>query len=361
MNRTAVADPLIHSPDGWAAAVASVHQHWPLTQWIDLRMVVAVSGGADSMFLLTALHTLAQQTNDAAIPAASKVSGEIIVAHYDHAVRDDSHRDAQLVAGYSQQLGLRCVVHRAGQANNTIDGGGRSDEASMRRNRYHFLRRTAHDHGARYVVLAHHRDDQAETVLQQLLRGTGISGLAGMRPFRPLDQDLVLARPMLGVSRAMIRAAVVERAIPYRDDPTNQSLAYRRNWLRHALLPQIETHFPGASTRLAHLADQLQPLHQSVIRAAHWLATQAQLEHRSNAIWFDPLPCRQQPDVVIVEMLRASFQKQGWSWQAVDAFHLSNLLSMIRGSPPATWNLPGQLRAQQQRRDRLVVESLPSP
>ena len=146
---------------------------WPPEDWKEITVLVAVSGGGDSVALLRGL-------------AALKLPGEgrLIVAHVNHKLRGaDSEADQAFVQELCRQLGLACEIATA-----TVDlsaGRGQGTEATARRGRYAVLDGTAGRVGARFVVTAHTADDQAETILHRMLRGTGIRGLSGMSRSRP--------------------------------------------------------------------------------------------------------------------------------------------------------------------------------
>jgi len=198
------------------------------------RIVLAVSGGADSSVLLDA----------AAAVAGSRVAA---VATFDHRAGAWGARAARAVAARCAELGLPCVHGRAGRP---LPGAG---EAAWRRERWSFLRAVAARHDAR-VVTAHTRDDQVETVFLRILRDAGARGLAGLLA----DSDVV--RPMLGVGRAEVEAYVARRGLAIAHDPSNDRRAHLRNRARLDLIPLLAGARPG-------LADELLAIGE---RAAAW-------------------------------------------------------------------------------------------
>ncbi len=211
-------------------------------------VIVGVSGGADSLCLADALHSVAE---------AHRL--HIVVAHLDHGLRGAvAQEDALAVRRFAEARGLPCVVGRVDVA--VLAQEGRvSLELAARRARYAFLAEVARNHSAQEVAVAHHADDQAETVLLRLLRGSGLRGLRGMRPRSPLPAapQLTLVRPLLGVARAEIEAYCRARALHPRDDATNRDLHHLRNRVRHELLPLLRTYNPNIARTLARLADVL--------------------------------------------------------------------------------------------------------
>ena len=198
------------------------------------RVLVAVSGGPDSTALLSVLREL--------VP---RVALNLTVAHFDHGWREDSALDAQFVSELANQWGYRAIV---GQAPANLP---RTEEAA-RTARYAFLRHNAAAENCTAIALGHTQDDQVETILLHLLRGSGAHGLAGMR-HRTAD----LARPLLDVTRADIELYLRDRRLTPRRDPSNDQLEFTRNRLRHVLLPALDAFDPAARRLLARTAELL--------------------------------------------------------------------------------------------------------
>lgn len=207
------------------------------------RMVIAVSGGADSLALL---HLLLAST------ALDRT--RLLVVHFDHALRDDSHLDAHFVGEQAEKLGLAC---RIGRWESPPSGGNLQERA--RNARLGFLLECARSFGAEAILTGHHRDDQAETFLERLLRGGGVTGLAGMRAERSLGNGIRLLRPLLGMGRAELRDWLTQHGVAWREDPSNTKERYRRNWLRHRLMPLLNEALPNhdLALRLAESAERL--------------------------------------------------------------------------------------------------------
>jgi len=177
-------------------------------------VVVGCSGGADSLALLVLA------VDDGLAP---------IAVHIDHGLRPGSERDADVVAGAAARLGAEFDARRV-----RVDAGPNL-EARARAARYDALESARVQHGATAVLVAHTADDQAETVLLNLLRGSGSAGLAGM----PVRRGHVV-RPLLRTRRSDVRAECARRRLVPIDDPSNEDLAFRRNWIRREVLPLLE-------------------------------------------------------------------------------------------------------------------------
>ncbi len=204
------------------------------------RLGLAVSGGRDSMALMDLVDGL-----------AASLGVTPILLHYDHALRPDSARDALFVRDAARERGLEFHSERA-------DAATGSSEEKLRGRRYGFFGRAVERLGLDGVATGHTADDQAETVLFRILRGTGTRGLAGIPASRPLGVATIL-RPLLAVRRRAIAQYVEMRGLPFREDPSNASLDYARNRIRHQVLPFLIEHgnpnLVEALCRLAAIAE----------------------------------------------------------------------------------------------------------
>ncbi len=203
------------------------------------RIRVALSGGLDSTVLL---H-LAQQ-------ASASHSAELSAIHVNHQLQPDADRFETFCRSTCEELRIPLEVVRVA-VGVPADGSAGSVEAAAREARYRaFEERLA---TGDVLLMAHHGDDQAETLLFRLCRGTGIRGLAGIPRRRRLGAGQLL-RPLLGFSRQMLEAQARAAGVPWLDDPTNADDHHDRNFLRHRILPQLKQRWPGLDRRLAATA-----------------------------------------------------------------------------------------------------------
>lgn len=220
----------------------------------DEAIVVAVSGGADSMSLLLAIDDLRRR---------KKLDLRIVSAHFDHKIRPDSHTDLEFVAEFARDRGFE-MSHGEWKR----EAGGNLEQ-NAREARYEFLRSTAAAVKAGYVLTAHTMNDQAETFMMNLIRGAGPDGLSGMKPKRAIDNESVagepflpFAEPEITVVRPLLRWAkrrdtenfCLENKVDFRRDPMNEDLNFRRVWVRKVLLPMMEEANPKIIESLCRTA-----------------------------------------------------------------------------------------------------------
>ena len=227
-----------------------------LVEWRRLRLpnggetiVVAVSGGADSTALLLAIEELKSQ---------QKLRIDICVAHLDHRLRKSSAKDAKWVSELAAKLGFRAVIGRSKVAEKARADNDNLEQAA-RTARYAFLERTAKRVSANYVLSAHTMDDQAETVLLRLMRGSGGFGLGGMDAVRPLakNSSVKLARPILWARRIETEDYCRLRKTEFLSDEMNDDTAFARVRVRKQLLPLMQSFNNRVVEALSRTAAQL--------------------------------------------------------------------------------------------------------
>lgn len=209
-------------------------------------LVVAVSGGADSVALLHALHCLQGQ-----------LGITLHVASLDHGIRGEAGaRDLAFVAALAADWRLSCTVD-AVDVPLLAREWGVGIEAAGRRARYDFLAQVAKRLDIACVAVAHHAEDQAETLLMHIARGSGLRGLRGMRPVSTLPghSDIRLLRPLLGCSRADIEAYCAQHKLTYCTDASNSDTRYRRNFIRSEIIPRLQTLNPAVVGALQRLSE----------------------------------------------------------------------------------------------------------
>src|SRR5215475_6548235 len=216
-----------------------------------LNVLVALSGGPDSVALLHVLLEL-----------QPRLGYRLCAAHLNHGLRGtESDRDESFCRDLCTRLGVDFKAARTA----TLDPSMANLEEEARKQRYEFLNQTAQQSSADYIALAHHADDQAETVMMRMLRGAGVSGISAMAECGPGR----LIRPMLTLSRQEIAEYLTAIRADFVIDSSNASATRLRNRVRHELLPLLEHEYvPGVSKRLCGLADEMAALDAFVSRVA---------------------------------------------------------------------------------------------
>ena len=227
-----------------------------LVEWRKLKLpladetvIVAVSGGADSTALLLALDELR---------SANKLAVKLCVAHLDHKLRKSSTKDAKWVAQLAEKLGYECVVGHSKVAE-MAEANADNLEQAAREARYKFLERTAKRKTANYVLTGHTMDDQAETVLLRLMRGSAGAGLGGMERLRPLGKNstIKLGRPLLWARRSETVSYCRLRKTEFLTDEMNDDQKFARVKVRQQLLPLMQSFNNRIVEALSRTASQL--------------------------------------------------------------------------------------------------------
>jgi tRNA(Ile)-lysidine synthase len=230
----------------------------------DAVAVVGVSGGADSVALLLALDELIK---------ANKLNIRIVVAHLDHRLRKESVEDARWVKELATRFGQEASIKRV-PVKNLARRSGDNLEQAARLARYRWFAEVAQKHGANLVLTAHTMDDQAETVLLNLLRGSGTDGLSGTEPVRALNTAgrIMLARPLLAwAHRRDTEEFCRARGIDFRHDEMNEDEAFARVRVRRQLLPMMRSFNPRITEALARTAELLRDDSRALDSAAQRL------------------------------------------------------------------------------------------
>lgn len=299
-----------------------------LIQWVDqelhrvrvvprgARLLVAVSGGADSVGLLHILQ---------GVNGSRFWNWTLVVGHVDHGIRGrESVEDARFVRGVAKAEGIRCVTRRLKLGVGTSEGVARAGRLAA-------LKSMVKKERCAGVVMGHHADDQAETVLLRLMRGCGLEGLAGMAA-RSSVGGLVIFRPLLGVRREAIREYLRGLGQGWREDVTNGSSVYLRNRVRSELLPVMEAMAPGAVTamgRAAVLAGQAgEVLGEDVCQ----LMLAAKVGERKSRVTFRREILREAHPFLCAEVFRAVIGRMGGSTEVSDFERLREAVRIVQAN-----------------------------
>ncbi|MDM4018897.1 tRNA lysidine(34) synthetase TilS [Roseiconus lacunae] len=328
----------------WEQLLVQLEGRFPASRYADLGIVVGCSGGADSVALLRALMELRQRSNH-------QPAGFVVAAHFNHRLRGAaSDADQAFVKQLAGQLG---VAFDAG-----LGSGRRSDEQHARQERYRFFNDVMRRRGARYLLLGHHLEDNVETVLFRLMRGTGPTGLTGIAPFRELAssddaRDFVIVRPLLGTRRSLIREALQAKNYPWREDQSNQQSEYRRNWIRNELLPMMTGTFAEAIPSIGRAIEGQRGWGKVIeILVGRWIdvvvVSHAPLVvHRLDRLarQSEPIDPLLLDSSIVVESLRKSWQRSGFPLGMMNQTQWRRLLDLLYGEGPDRIHLPGEIEA----------------
>jgi len=318
--------------------VATVAAALPTTSFWTMPVLVAVSGGADSVALLVALRRI--------VPVG--LERRLIVAHVEHDLRGDAADDRGFVAELASRLGLACVWRRVAVRD---DDGDEGLEGRARRLRYDFLVEAALDHGARHVVTGHTADDQAETILQRMLRGTGLAGIGGMAAARELVPGVSLLRPLLGLRREAGRQFLESLNQSWRNDPSNADLRHTRNFIRHEVLSRcVDGPFPSASEALVRLGRQASLVAAAIRSAAEHLLEIHASRHTDGSVVVRARDLAGLDRHLVAEVFVALWRREGWPQQGMTARHYAALAELVAdperiSNASFATDLPGGIRA----------------
>lgn len=296
------------------------------------RLLVACSGGADSMALLHLLVRVGERWDAAP---------ELAVASLDHGLRGrEGAADVVFVEKAARRLG---VAFRAGRVEVGEEAGGRSLEEAAREARYRFLDESASRLGCDAIATAHTRDDAAETFLLRLLRGSGRTGLCGLREVLERPGRPAVIRPLLGVSRRDVHAFLERAGIAYRLDPSNEDLRFERNRVRHHVLPLLEATWPGVSDRLARTSQILVEEELYLEREGEAiLKEQSRGDIEAGGLHLDRDVWSRAPEALRPRLLRRWLQLSGGPLRGVGSRHLDLIAEALESEGAV--DLPGNRR-----------------
>ncbi len=283
-------------------------------------VLCALSGGADSMYLLCRL-----------LEGRERYGWRVCAAHLNHGLRETAGRDEKFVRDWCGRRGVPLAVgfeDVAGYARRE----GLSLEEAGRTLRYRFLGQAALEAGCPLIATGHHAGDSAETVLMNLIRGCGLKGLAGI----PERRDNIV-RPMLEVSRGEIEAYLKEHGVPHVEDETNDDVNYTRNKVRHQLLPLLEELNPQAAAHIAAAARRLREDEEELSRQAAPLAAEGL--DIPDGVALPVRVLREAPRPLALRAGAGRLERAGLGAQAV---HLERVLALALGDDPSAGaDLPG--------------------
>ena len=305
---------------------ARLAHEWPLTTWQDVSVMIAVSGGPDSVALLVALHTLRQNSRR---QNGIDAPGRFEAAHFNHRWRGEaSDEDERFVAELCGTLSVPLHIDRATEETNVP-----RSEVAARDQRYAFLQRTAEQRGARYLVTAHTANDQAETIMHRILRGTSMHGRRGIQATRKISAALTVVRPVLWARRSDVVEYLERKQQGYRTDSSNADQKYTRNRIRADLLPKLaEDYNPSvveALLRLGTLANETMLELDSLVAKKAIECRLSNSVENSDAIELDLERLANESEFMQREIILHLWRQQGWPEQGMSFQHWTKLVKSI--------------------------------
>ena len=312
----------------------SVQNFFARHQLVGGHGLVAVSGGPDSVALAHLLITLVR---------AGLISS-LTLAHFNHGWRGpESDADELFVQNLasSWRSSVPSVTCRTIRSNETT-----KSENAARHERYEWLAQMAREIQADWVAVGHSAEDQVETVLFRLLRGSGLQGLAGMPALRPLAPGIQLLRPLLDIRRADLLGYLQEQGQPYRLDSSNQDLNFSRNRIRQELIPLLEKGYqPALMEIFLRLGQQCQEVNDWIQQEALNLLTQTELPRAGKQVILGVNRLASANRHLLREMVRQIWSREGWPQNAMTFHHWNRFPSLILGEVFAC-DFPDGLYAQ---------------
>ena len=300
-------------------------------------ILLAISGGADSTALLHAFSSL---------KTAGTITSRIVCGHVNHRLRDgDSDADERFVIEQARRLGVGVTTEqvdvRGFAATNKM-----SIETAARQLRLESLVKMAGAHHCKWIATAHQKDDNAETLIQRLARGTAFRGLAGIQPAREAGDGIFFVRPMLCVRRDEVIDYLKQHNLTWRVDHTNYDLSYRRNFIRHRLIPSLQAETNGCLVDLlGDLAQAAAKLYRQLTARtdAAW-ATMAAVEH--DRVVLDLAAFGAEPVLVQAEIIRRALQTLRCGQRKFTRRHYNAILQLACNATAGTVTLPNGFAAR---------------
>ncbi len=315
------------------------------------RILVGVSGGPDSVALLHSLNDM-----------KDKYDLSIFGAHLNHGLRStDSSNDQKFVEKKFSELKIPFVTKQI-NLNEIVENESSSLENIARIERHKFLFDTSNHFNTSLVALGHHIDDQAETIILHILRGSGLDGIRGMNEIskRKIDnQEINIYRPLLGTSRQDILKYLSEKNINFHIDATNYSTKYTRNSIRHSLMPQLETYNPEIKKSLRRLSESVK---YDLIFLEEFAKNQFNeiSEITQNQIAFKTQKLLDLSPAILFRVIKHSFTQLTDNHQDIEMIHIKMIESLIKGGTGKKIQLPKNLTAIKQY-DQLIITTNKNP
>ena len=304
------------------------------------RILLAVSGGVDSVAMAGGLVRLTE---------AGVITVEFVIGHVNHNLRGSAaDKDQEFVAALAKRLGLRLIT-RSVDVRRYATQNKLSIETAARNLRAGALAEIANETGSKTIATAHHKNDNAETIVHRLLRGTGLRGLGGIWPKRDFPDGVTFVRPLLGVTRGQIIQYCTANSLDWRGDHTNDDVSFTRNRIRHLLLPVLKEECNGSLVEeLASLSQNCRLLHRRVCAQADKVWPLVALVSQPGEVVLAGSVFCAQTEIIQAELLRRALAAIGSGEQNLKELHYRLVSELAQGPGGRTVELPGGFLAQAQ-------------
>ncbi len=294
------------------------------------RVLVGLSGGPDSVTLLSALFSL-----------KDKYGVDIYVAHLDHGFRgEESAADSRFCEELTEKMGLEIICEQI-DVPRIAKEKGISPEEAARFERYDFFKRVCGEKGIKKIAVGHNKDDQAETVIMRLVRGSGMAGLSGMNPLKVM-QGFKIIRPLIEISRREIEEFLKAGKLNCRRDSSNAKTIFTRNKVRRDLIPYLEKNFnPNVKEVLSNTAENLRMENDFLERFAN-RKFKSVSRIKNGEILIDIKRFKRQPEAIRKRILRAALKELKGDLRRLTYQHWKEMRELIDNRPVnSIVDLPG--------------------
>ena len=296
-----------------------------------VNILLAVSGGADSIAMFYALHALKSQN---IFPL------NLYCAHINHQLRADADKDEEFVISQAQKLNTPIITRRL-DVNKFAGDNKLSIETAARQLRIENLTEIAKSNNCNLIATGHHKNDNAETLTHRMLRGTGYRGLAGIWPLRKINKDVCFIRPFLCVTREEVIQYLQHNNLSWKEDYTNAEVIYTRNHIRHKLLPELQKHCKGSLVeQLTELSVKAESFYKQIINKANSLWSEISIRSDEKILLKRNILQSLLPSVQI-ELIRRALFAIGSGERDIISEHYERILDLIKqGHTGKTIQLP---------------------
>jgi tRNA(Ile)-lysidine synthase len=315
-------------------------------------VLLAVSGGADSVAMMFAMLRLTHTRT---------IDTTLVAGHINHKLRPkDADQDQEFVVGLGKKLGIKVAV-RSINVRTCATDSKLSIETTARKLRRDALADIAKENGCKIVATAHHKDDNAETMVHRLLRGTGFRGLGGIWPRKDFANGITFVRPLLCVSRAEIIEYCRANHLQWRYDHTNADTGYTRNRIRHLLLPQLQTECEGSlAEQLDRLSLNCRVLYKRVCRNVEKVWPVVVPASQPDRFVLDSKVFCAQTRIIQAELIRRSLVAVGSGERDLKELHYRKIIELPQNPKGRTIELPDHFLAEYQH-DKFIFRRISKP